>query len=149
MRPVATVGAEIEIAAEVAAVWDLYFDAGSWPEWVDQFAAVVSSDGYPETGGTLVWRSGRAGRGEVTERVLEHAPRRLHRIAFSDPEAEGGLTTALEPGGAGTLLRQEMTYELRDRGFFARAADLFFVRSQMRASLARSLTALRAELEGR
>jgi hypothetical protein len=145
----ATVGAEVEIGAEVAAVWGLYFDAGSWPAWVDQFAAVVSSEGYPETGGTLIWRSGRAGRGEVTERVIEHEPRRLHRIAFSDPEAEGELATTFEPTGDGTRLRQEMSYELRDRGFFTRAADLFFVRSQMRASLARSLTALRAELEGR
>jgi uncharacterized protein YndB with AHSA1/START domain len=145
----ATVGAEVAIAADVAAVWDLYFDADSWPAWVDQFASVVSSEGYPEAGGTLVWRSGRAGRGEVTERVVEHEPRRLHRVTFSDPEAEGELLTAFQPSGDGTGVHQEMTYELRDRGIFTRAADLFFVRSQMRASLARSLTALRAELEGR
>ncbi len=145
----ATVGAEVEIAAEPAVAWDAYFDADRWRDWVDQFASVVSSDGYPQAGGTLVWRSGRAGRGEVTERVAEHEPRHLHRIAFSDPEAEGELVTTFQPTAGGTRIRQELTYALRDRGFFARAADLFFVRSQMGASLARSLTALRAELEGR
>ncbi len=145
----ATVGAEMEIAAEPAAVWDLYFDAGRWREWVDQLASVVSSDGYPQVGGTLVWRSGRAGRGEVTERVAEHEPRHRHAVAFSDPEAEGELVTTFQPTAGGTLIRQELTYALRARGLFARAADLFFVRSQMAASLTRSLTALRAELEGR
>ncbi len=100
----ATVGAEVEIAAEAAAVWDLYFDADRWRDWVDQFASAVSSDGYPQVGGTLVWRSGRAGRGEVTERVAEHEPRHRHRIAFSDPEAEGELVTTFEPTAGGTRM---------------------------------------------
>jgi uncharacterized protein YndB with AHSA1/START domain len=145
----ATVAAEIEIAAQPVAVWDLYFDPASWPEWVDQYARVVESDGYPEANGTLRWRSGKAGRGEVTERVLEHEPRHRHRIAFSDPDSEGELITVFTPIDGGTRCRQEMTYNLRQTGLFARAADLFFVRSQMQASLERSLLALRAELEGR
>src|SRR5262245_39447106 len=143
----ATVAAEVEVAAHPAAVWDLYFDPERWPDWVDQFASVVSSDGYPEVGGTLLWRSGRAGRGEVTERVVEHQPRVRHRIEFSDPEAEGELLTVFEPTNEGTRLHQEFTCSLRDAGFFARAADVFFVRSQMRASLTRSLAGLQAELE--
>jgi uncharacterized protein YndB with AHSA1/START domain len=145
----ATVDAEVEIAAPLAAVWDYYFDPAGWPGWVDQLATVASSSGYPEVGGTLRWRSGRAGRGEVTERVLEHEPRRRHRIAFSDPETDGELVSTFEVAGEGTRVRQELRYELRRGGPFARFADLFFVRSQMRASLGRSLLALRAELEGR
>jgi hypothetical protein len=144
----ARVASEVEIAAPAAAAWDLYFDPASWPVWVDQFAAVIASDGYPEEGGTLRWRSGRAGRGEVTERVLEHQPRRLHRIAFADPETEGELLTTFEVTEAGTRVRQEQSYELRRRGVFVRISDVLFVRAQMRASLARSLALLRAELEG-
>jgi hypothetical protein len=144
----ATVTAEVEITAHPAAVWDLYFDSDRWLDWVDQFASVVESDGYPEVGGTLRWRSGRAGRGEVAEKVVEHQPRVRHRIEFSDPEAEGELLTVFEPIAEGTRCRQEFTYELRDAGLFARAADVFFVRSQMRASLNRSLVGLRIELEG-
>ena len=80
--------------------------------------------------------------------MLEHEPRHRHRISFSDPDSDGELLTAFEPIEGGTRCRQEMTYALRDAGLFARAADVFFVRSQMRASLERSLLALRAELEG-
>ena len=144
----ATVASEVEIAAPAAVVWDFYFEPGGWPSWVDQFGAVASSDGYPETGGTLRWRSGRAGRGEVTERVLEHQPRRLHRVAFEDPAAEGELATAFEVTESGTRVGQRMTYRLRRAGILVRITDALFVRSQMRDSLARSLVALRAELEG-
>jgi hypothetical protein len=145
----ARVASKVEIAATAAAVWDFYFDASGWPTWVDQFATVVASDGYPEPDGTLRWRSGRAGRGEVTERVLEHRPRRLHRIAFDDPQAAGELTTRFAVTDAGTTVGQELTYRLRRGGVLARITDALFVRSQMRASLARSLLALRAELEAR
>jgi len=144
----ATVASEVEIAATAAAVWDFYFDPAGWPSWVDQFGAVVSSEGYPEAGGTLRWRSGRAGRGEVTERVVEHQPRRLHTVAFEDPAAEGELATAFQVIESGTRVGQEMTYRLRRGGVLVRITDALFVRSQMRASLARSLLALRAELEG-
>ena len=144
----ATVASEVEISETAAAVWDFYFEPAGWPSWVDQFGAVVASDGYPETGGTLRWRSGRAGRGEVDERVLEHQPRRLHRVAFVDPEAEGELATAFQVTESGTRVGQQMTYRLRREGLLVRITDALFVRSQMRASLARSLLALRAELEG-
>lgn len=145
----AKVASEAEIAAPAAAVWDLYFDPERWPDWVDQFAAVEASDGYPEEGGVLVWRSGRAGRGEVTERVIEHQPRRLHRISFADPETEGELATTFSVIEDGTQVRQELDYRIRRSGIFVRISDLLFVRSQMRASLARSLALLRAELEDR
>ena len=148
MARAARVASEVEIAAPAAAVWDFYFDASRWPSWVDQFAAVVAAEGYPEEGGTLRWRSGRAGRGEVSERVLEHRPRRLHRIAFDDPQADGELATQFEVTEGGTRVGQELTYRLRRGGALAAIIDILFVRSQMRASLGRSLLALRAELEG-
>jgi hypothetical protein len=144
----ARVASAVEIAAPAAAVWEAYFDPGAWSRWVDQFAAVIASDSYPEEGGTLRWRSGRAGRGEVSERVLEHRPRRLHRIAFDDPHVTGELATTFEIIDGGTRVRQEQTYDLRRRGPFARIADVLFVRAQMRASLARSLALLRGEVEG-
>jgi uncharacterized membrane protein len=143
----ATVAESIEIAAPLSAVWDVYFEPATWPAWVDQLASIVSSTGYPETGARLVWRSGSAGRGEVTEHVLEHQPHRRHRIQFSDPSAEGELITYFAESGAATTVSLEMTYELSSRGVFARVSDVLFVRSQMRASLHRSLVSLRLEVE--
>jgi uncharacterized protein YndB with AHSA1/START domain len=145
----ATVAAEVEVPATPLAAWELYFEPELWPSWVDQFAAVLAAEGYPEAGGTLRWRSGRAGRGEVTERVVEHRPPALHRASFSDPQAEGELAVTFDASAAGTIVRQELDYLLRRRGLFARVADLLFVRSQMRLSLQRSLAGFAAEVEER
>ncbi|HEX6115544.1 MAG TPA: SRPBCC family protein [Solirubrobacterales bacterium] len=140
----------IVIDAPLAEVWDFYFQPETWPTWVDQFARVESSSGYPETGGTLRWQSVRAGRGEVTERVLAHEPRTLHRISFRDPESEGELEVrfSIEPGeGSGaTRVEQRLEYAITSGGVLSGLTDALFVRSQMRGSLQRSLARLRLEV---
>jgi hypothetical protein len=141
------VSASIAVNASLAEVWDFYFAAESWPAWVDGFGRVESSNGYPETTGTLRWASGPAGRGAVTERVLEHEPRRLHRIAFEDPETSGELKVTFEIQGDGTLVTQDQDYRLRRGGPLAKLTDRLFIRSQMRGSLARSLGRLKLEVE--
>ena len=89
----ATLTESVLVQASLAETWGYYFEPSGWPAWVDGFHAVESAIGYPDEGGTLVWRSTPAGRGTVTERVLVHEPRKLHRIAFEDPESSGELTT--------------------------------------------------------
>ncbi len=83
----------------------------------------------------------------VRERVLEHDPMRRHRIEFSDPESHGELTTTFSEAAGRTTVTLEMAYELVSAGFFSRVSDVLFVRSQMRASLTRSLEGLRLEAE--
>jgi Polyketide cyclase / dehydrase and lipid transport len=143
------------ISASLAEVWDYYFAPGTWAAWVDGFGGVDASEGYPEAGGTLRWHSTPAGRGEVTERVVEHEPRRLHRVEFSDPESTGTMATTFEiaaqageGGGAGaTRVTQEMSYRPRRSGPLGPLTDILFVRSQVQRSLARSLERLRREVE--
>jgi hypothetical protein len=144
---VSSVDASIRVEASLAETWDHYFDARGWGSWVDGFQAAVDAHGYPEAGGTLRWRSVPAGRGEVTERVLEHTPRRLHRASFTDPESEGELTTRFEVEGEGTSVKQSLDYEIRRRGPFVWLTDMLFVRSQMRRSLERSLLRFKHEVE--
>jgi hypothetical protein len=149
---VPTVAESVHVAASLADTWELYFAADAWPAWVDGFGAVESSSGYPERGGTLRWRSTPAGRGLVDERVLDHEPRRAHRIEFSDPESEGELLTTFEierepEGEAGIRVTQESSYALRDAGPLTRLTDVFFIRPQVRRSLRRSLDRLSAEAE--
>jgi uncharacterized protein YndB with AHSA1/START domain len=141
------VSASVAISASLAEVWDYYFDPEGWPAWVDGFGRLESANGYPEAGGILRWTSGAAGRGQVTERVLEHDPRRLHRVAFEDPESSGELTVAFAIEGEGTRVTQEQEYRLRRGGPLARLTDALFIRSQMRGSLARSLGRLKLEAE--
>lgn len=146
------VSESIVVSAGLAEVWDYYFDAESWPSWVDGFARVEDADGYPDAGGRLRWMSVPAGRGEVSEEVLEHEPRRLHRIAFSDPESEGELATSfeIEPGSGeepATRVSQRISYRMRGGGPLGPIVDRLFVRPQVRRSLARSLGRLRLEVE--
>lgn len=141
------VAASVPVSASLAEVWDYYFDPAGWPAWVDGFARVESDMGYPEVGGTLRWSSTPAGRGTVTERVVEHESRRLHRVEYEDPETTGQLSVTFAIEGEGTMVTQELDYRLRDRGVFAKVTDRLFIRSQMRGSLGRSLARLRLEVE--
>lgn len=141
------VAASVPVRASLAEVWDYYFDPAGWPAWVDGFARVESDMGFPEVGGTLRWSSTPAGRGTVTERVVEHESRRLHRVEYEDPETTGQLSVTFAIEGEGTMVTQELDYRLRDRGVFAKVTDRLFIRSQMRGSLSRSLARLRLEVE--
>ena len=143
----AIVEESVLVAASLAETWDRYFDPRGWGAWVDGFQAAIEADGYPEAGGLLRWRSIPAGRGEVTERVLEHEPRRRHLIAFSDPAMEGELETRFEIEGQGTRVSQRLDYRLLDRGPIARLGAVLFVRSQVRQSVQRSLLAFRRAAE--
>jgi polyketide cyclase/dehydrase/lipid transport protein len=144
---VSRVSASVVVNASLAEVWDYYFEPRGWPGWVDGFGHLEASDGYPEAGGSLRWRSVPAGRGEVTEHVLEHEPRRVHRVGFRDPESAGELRTSFEIAGTGTRVTQELEYRLPRRGPFAWLTDRLFIRSQLRASVVRTLAHLKLELE--
>jgi hypothetical protein len=141
----AKVAEEILIEATLAEVWDAYFEPGRWPSWVDGFQALVSSQDYPEEGGTLRWRSNPSGRGTVSERVLEHEPRHRHRVAFSDDASQGELLTTFTMQRQSVLVRQELSYELKEEKPLHRLTDRFFVRPRLRESLSRSLKRLGAE----
>jgi hypothetical protein len=84
--------------------------------------------------------------------VLEHEPRSLHLVAFSDPESEGELRTTFAIATApdseqGTRVRQQLTYRVRDAGVLTRLTDVFFIRPQIARSLRRSLEHFRVEAE--
>ncbi|MCD6014213.1 MAG: hypothetical protein K0R88_297 [Solirubrobacterales bacterium] len=135
------------VEASLAEVWDHYFEPGGWPAWVDGFAAVESIEGYPSEGGTLVWRSNPAGRGTVRERVIEHQPRRRHRIEFSDPESRGELVTRFGIEGEATRVALVLDYGLQRGGPLAWLTERLFVRGQVRGSLQRSLLRFKHEAE--
>ena len=143
------VSASVAVSASLAEVWDLHFDPSGWPVWADGFGAVVSSEGYPEAGGRLRWRSTSAGRGEVSEEVLEHRPRGLHTVAFTDPQTEGELTSSFVIEGDQVRVTQRLDYRLRSGGPLSTLTDTLFIRSQQRRSLQRSLDALKREVEER
>lgn len=135
------------VEASLAETWDHYFEPRGWGSWVDGFQAVERDDGYPEEGGTLIWRSTPAGRGRVTERVIEHQPRRRHRIEFADPESRGDLLSRFEIEGEATRVTLELDYRLAGSGPFAWLTERLFVRGQVRGSLQRTLLRFKHEAE--
>jgi Polyketide cyclase / dehydrase and lipid transport len=136
----------VAVQASLAEAWDYYLHPAGWSAWADGFARVLAAEGYPETGGSLRWASIPAGRGEVTERVLEHEPRRLHRVAFTDPSTEGELTTTFAIEGSGVVITQELSYRLLSGGPLSWLTDRIFIRSQIRGSMRRSLERFALEL---
>ena len=129
-------------------IWDFYFEPRSWASWVDGFQEVESIAGeYPREGGTLVWRSNPAGRGRVTETVLEHSPRTRHRIRFSDPESEGELLSEFGIEGEATRVRLTLSYKLPGNRVLAAITDRLFVRGQVRRALQRTLMRFKHEAE--
>jgi len=145
----AQVEESVHVMASLAETWDAYFDQRGWGTWVDSFQSVLEADGYPEAGGTLRWRSVVAGRGDVTEKVLEHSRRRHHRIAFSDPTLEGEMSTTFAIEGEGTRVVIGFEYSLVERGPFAWMASLLFVKGQIKGTIQRSLAAFKLEAEER
>jgi hypothetical protein len=143
----AIVEESVLVRASLAETWDRYFDPRGWGSWVDGFQATIEAEDYPQAGGVLRWRSIPAGRGEVTERVLEHEPRRRHLIAFGDPAMEGELETRFVIEGEATRVSQRLDYRLLDRGPIARLGAVLFVRGQVRQSVQRSLFAFRRAAE--
>ncbi len=141
------VSAEATISADLKEVWDTFFDERRWPSWVDGFDTVLSTEGFPESRGRLRWRSIPAGRGEVSEEVLEHEPRKRHRISFSDPESEGELITTFEIRGQAVVVNRTMSYKIRHPGLFGPLTDIFFVRRQVSAAVIRELAGLKYESE--
>ena len=135
------------VECSLAEAWDLYFEPQSWPAWVDGFGAVRSAEGYPAQGSTLIWSSTAAGRGEVHERVLEHEPRRRHRIEFSDPGSAGTQLTTFEIEGSGTRVALELDYRLAKGGLLRTLTDRLFVRGQLRQALQRTLLRFKHEAE--
>ena len=77
--------------------------------------------------------------------MLEHEPRRVHRIRYSDPHSEGEQLTTFEIEGEGTKVKMELVYGLHKPGVLGPITDRLFIRSQMQRSLQRSLIGLRAE----
>jgi hypothetical protein len=110
---------------------------------------VERSEGYPEAEGTLVWSSNSAGRGTVSERVLAHEPRTLHRVEFSDPQSNGELTTRFAIEGEATRVTLELVYTVGRGGPLSWITDVLFARSQVIGSLRRSLADFRLAVEER
>jgi len=135
------------VEGPVGAAEQLWYDPTRWPSFVDGFAHVVRVDeGWPAAGARSVWDSTPAGRGRVSERVIDHRPGEGQTLAVEDPRVHGTQEVRFSAVEDGTEVRLELVYELKERNPLTPLIDLLFIRRAMRDSLRRTLTRFRREL---
>jgi hypothetical protein len=124
---------------EAEAVW---CDVSKWPRWVDELDHVVSVEGeWPQPGATLVWQSGPAGRGRVTEQVIEYEPLGGYTVEVEDDAITGEQSVTFEPASDGVEVRLALRYRIKRRSPLTALIDVLFVRRLMVSSLQRTVAA--------
>jgi hypothetical protein len=127
-----------------------WYDTGRWTQWVDQLARVVEVRGdWPEAGSIVVWESGPAGRGRVTERVTDYRPRSGQTTEVEDDSTTACQTVAFAPDDDGVRVELSLDYRLRQQTPLSSLANWLFIRPAMTRSLARTLARFGAELGAR
>jgi hypothetical protein len=119
----------------------LWTDLSRWPTLIDGFGHVLEvGDTWPEPGTKVVWQSTPAGRGLVTERVIEHDEGSFVTEVFED-QLTGRQTLWFEPG----VVTMELDYELTTGGPFRFLTDVLFIRRALTMALERTLRRLSTE----
>jgi hypothetical protein len=132
MRTV-SVATELDLPPQPAV--RLWTDTGRWPTFVDGFARVLEkSDNWPEPGSKVVWESIPAGRGRVTERVVEHTDDCFVTEVFEE-RLNGTQSVRFALGEA----YMELQYELQTGGPFRAVTDALFIRRALTDALSRTL----------
>jgi hypothetical protein len=126
----------------------LWYDTGRWVAWVDGLDAVVSVDGeWPRVGATVVWQSGPAGRGRVTERVVEYEPLDGQTVEVQDDALTGRQSIRFAPDEHAVEITLRLEYRVTKRSIITPIVDLLFIRNAVRASLRATLARFGLELE--
>jgi hypothetical protein len=113
----------------------LWTELSRWPTFVDGFGHVVEVSGdWPQPGSKLIWESTPAGRGRVTERVLEHDDRQFVTEVFED-QLHGRQALFFSEG----RVVMELDYELTGGGPLRALTDLLFIRRALTMALERTL----------
>jgi hypothetical protein len=126
----------------------LWYDTSRWVAWVDGLDAIVSVDGdWPRVGGTVVWQSGPAGRGRVTERVVEYEPLDGQTVEVQDDSLTGRQSVRFTPDEHAVEITLRLEYRVTKRSLLTPILDPLFIRNAVRASLRATLARFGLELE--
>ena len=142
-----TASAHAEVVLAPAAALALWTDVSRWPSFVEGFARMSQSDSaWPAPEARVVWESVPAGRGRVTEKVVESSGDRITTLVFEDRLA-GRQTFRVGPGPPGAAVELSLEYTLTKYGLLGPVADALFIRRAIRDSLRRTLFRFGVEAE--
>jgi hypothetical protein len=144
MRPVSAAQTFDASVLEAERCW---YDTGRWPGWVDGLDRVVEvAPPWPQVGGRVIWESGPAGRGRVTETVVAYAPAEGQSLDVSDDAVTGRQTVAFAAVPDGVQVTLTFQYRLNRPSLVSPVVDVLFIRRQMTQSLQRTLAGFGARL---
>src|SRR3954452_2172839 len=125
----------------------LWLDTNRWPTFVDGFGHVVELDErWPEPGSEVVWQSGPAGRGRVTERIRELGDNTVLREVF-DSQMVATEAIRFEAAEDGCDVFLSLDYELQSGGPLRRLIDVLFIRRALAMALERTLRRFSTEAQ--
>jgi hypothetical protein len=125
-----------------------WYDTTAWSHWIDGLDRVVAVEGgWPGPGATVIWESGPAGRGRVTEHVIAHEPLQGQTVEVQDVSIRGRQTVTFTPGSPGVEVALTLEYELLRRSIVSPLVDALFIRRAMAASLDATVSRFGVELE--
>jgi Polyketide cyclase / dehydrase and lipid transport len=138
---VPSVSATQLVAAPLPVVEAAWYDTSRWADWIVGLESVDGAHGgWPSSvGATVTWRSNPAGRGVVSERVVEHAPGDGQRLAVVDDLIEGEQSVAFALADGGVQVTLTLDFRRRRGGLFTALVDQFFSRRTMHDALALTL----------
>jgi Polyketide cyclase / dehydrase and lipid transport len=145
---VRTARAQADLVLTPEAALRLWSDVERWPSFVEGFArALERAPDWPAAGSRVVWESTPAGRGRVTERVVEgEGPDRFVTSVFEE-RLHGTQTLRVVESEAGSRAELALEYELTKYGPLSAVADAIFIRRAIRDSLRRTLFHFAVEAE--
>ncbi len=147
MLPMRMVLAKQTFAGTVQEVERRWYDTARWPAWVDGLERVVEVAGeWPAAGAAVIWDSGPAGRGRVSERVVAREPLAGQTLEVRDSSLRGRQTVAFLPVAAGVEITLTLAYELKRRTPLTPLVDALFIKRAMTTSLTTTLGRFGAEL---
>jgi hypothetical protein len=117
----------------------LWLDTARWPTFVDGFGHLLERDPrWPEPRSKVVWESGPAGRGRVTERVRENGDGEVVTEVF-DSQMTALQTARFEPTEDGCHVFLSLDYELTSGGPLRKLTDVLFIRRSLAMALERTI----------
>jgi uncharacterized membrane protein len=137
----------ITVPLNAERAFGLWTDLTRWATFVDGFANVDRvDDSWPAEGAKLVWRSGPAGRGVVTERVVASEPGSRLVTQIYEERMHGAQVVRFEAvDGDSTRVDLELDYKLARGGPLAGVTDLLFIRRAQTDAIRRTLSRFAAE----
>ena len=118
----------------------LWTDTNRWPTFVDGFGHLIEiAEDWPAPGAKVVWQSGPAGRGRVTERIRSNEDGAVEIEVF-DSQMTAIQTARFEPGDDGCDVILALDYELASGGPLRGLTDVLFIRRALAMALDRTLT---------